>query len=93
MNAVHNDSYVFLNIRFNTEHPRNKGQRYFDDISPLYIIGSTLEKRTATERGAKHMSVSFPTYDRLITDRGYAGYRGGLHLFEDLIGQLMSVKL
>ncbi|MFT3982776.1 MAG: nitrogenase component 1 [Lachnospiraceae bacterium] len=76
----------------NTEHPRNRAQRYFDELSPLYIIGSTLEKRTAAARGAKHLSVSFPTYDRLITDRGYAGYRGGLHLFEDLIGQLMSVK-
>jgi nitrogenase molybdenum-iron protein beta chain len=76
----------------NTEHPRNRAQRYFDDLSPLYIIGSTLEKRTAQARGARHLSVSFPAYDRLITDRGYAGYRGGLHLFEDLIGQLMSVK-
>ncbi|MDR0706662.1 MAG: hypothetical protein LBF60_02115 [Treponema sp.] len=76
----------------NTEHPRNRGQRYFDDLSPLYIIGSALEKRTANARGARHLSVSFPAYDRLITDRGYAGYRGGLHLFEDLIGQLMSVK-
>ncbi|MDR1800438.1 MAG: hypothetical protein LBQ95_01135 [Lachnospiraceae bacterium] len=76
----------------NTNHPRNRAQRYFDDLSPLYIIGSTLEKRTATARGAKHMSVSFPAYDRFITDRGYAGYRGGLHLFEDLISQFMSVK-
>lgn len=73
-------------------HPQNRGQRYFDDLSPLYIIGSTLEKRTAAARGAKHLSVSFPAYDRFITDRGYAGYRGGLHLFEDLIGQIMSVK-
>jgi nitrogenase molybdenum-iron protein beta chain len=43
-------------------------------------------------RGAKHLSVSFPAYDRFITDRGYAGYRGGLHLFEDLIGNIMGVK-
>ena len=76
----------------NAEHPRNDAQRYYDDLSPLYIIGSTLEKRTAQTRGAQHLSVSFPTYDRLITNRGYAGYRGGLHLFEDLIGQLMSAK-
>ncbi|MDR2042832.1 MAG: hypothetical protein LBQ15_00380 [Clostridium sp.] len=73
-------------------HPRNRAARYFDDLSPLYLIGSTLEKRTAASRGAKHLSVSFPVYDRLITDRGYAGYRGGLHLFEDLISQIMSVK-
>lgn len=76
----------------NAGYPRNRARRYFDDLSPLYIIGSTLEKRTASARGAKHLSVSFPVYDRLITDRGYAGYRGGLHLFEDLIGQVMSVK-
>jgi nitrogenase molybdenum-iron protein beta chain len=74
------------------KHPRNRGQRYFDELSPLYIIGSALEKRTANLRGAKHLTVSFPAYDRFITDRGYAGYRGGLHLFEDLIGQIMSVK-
>lgn len=76
----------------NLRHPRYRGQRYFDDLSPLYIVGSSLEKRTAQARGARHLSVSFPVYDRLITDRGYAGYRGGLHLFEDLIGQIMSVK-
>lgn len=76
----------------NRNHPQNRGQRYFDDLSPLYIIGSTLEKRTAAARGAKHLAVSFPAYDRFIADRGYAGYRGGLHLFEDLVGQIMSVK-
>lgn len=76
----------------NKNHPNSRGQRYFDDIRPLYIIGSSLEKRTANARGAMHLSVSFPVYDRLITDRGYAGYRGGLHLFEDLTGKVMSVK-
>lgn len=74
-------------------NPQNRGQRYFDELSPLFIIGSTLEKRTAAARGAKHLAVSFPAYDRFITDRGYAGYRGGLHLFEDLVAQIMSAKL
>lgn len=72
--------------------PNSRGQRYFDDIAPLYIIGSTLEKQTAAVRGAKHLSVSFPVYDRLIAGKGYAGYRGGLRLFEDLVGQIMSMK-
>ncbi|MDR1832400.1 MAG: hypothetical protein LBQ97_06700 [Fusobacteriaceae bacterium] len=76
----------------NNNHPNGRGQRYFDDLSPLYILGSTLEKRTAAARGARSLSLSFPVYDRFITDRGYAGYRGGLHLFEDLVGQIMSVK-
>jgi nitrogenase molybdenum-iron protein beta chain len=81
-----------IEANINKNHPDRRGQRYFDDLTPLYILGSTLEKRTALSRGAKHLSVSFPAYDRLITDRGYAGYRGGLHLFEDLVSQIMSVK-
>jgi nitrogenase molybdenum-iron protein beta chain len=73
-------------------HPENRGQRYFYDFAPLYILGSTLEKITATRRGASHLSVSYPLYNRVIVDRGYAGYRGGLHLFEDLVSVLVSAK-
>jgi len=73
-------------------HPENRGQRYFDSLTPLYIVGSAYEKQTATKRGAKHLAVSFPAYDRVIVTNGYAGYRGGLKLYEDLIGQIMGVK-
>ncbi|HML45888.1 MAG TPA: nitrogenase component 1, partial [Clostridia bacterium] len=76
----------------NQNHPRNQGQRFFDDLSPLYILGSSLEKRTANARNARHLAVSFPAYDRFIADKGYAGYRGGLRLFEDLVGQIMGMK-
>jgi nitrogenase molybdenum-iron protein beta chain len=72
--------------------PENRGQRYFDDYSPLYILGSSLEKPIALKRGAPTLSISYPVYNRLIMDRGYAGYRGGLHLFEDLIGVIVSPK-
>jgi len=71
-------------------YPENRGQRYFDDITPLYVVGSSLEKPFAISRGAGNLAVSFPVYNRLIMDRGYAGYRGGLHLFEDLIGSLIG---
>ena len=30
------------------------------------------------------VSVAFPVYDRLIVDRTYAGYRGGIALVEDV---------
>jgi nitrogenase molybdenum-iron protein beta chain len=72
--------------------PENRGQRYFDSVSPLYILGSALEKKTAAERGAQQLSVSFPAFNRMIVDRGYAGYRGGLHLFEDIVGTLVFPK-
>jgi nitrogenase molybdenum-iron protein beta chain len=73
-------------------HPENRGERYFDDTSPLFIIGSTLEKATALQFGAQSMAVSYPVYNRVIIDRGYAGYRGGLHFFEDLLSSIVSPR-
>jgi nitrogenase molybdenum-iron protein beta chain len=73
-------------------HPENRGQRYFDAKTPLYIVGSTLEKQAAVKRGARYLAVSFPAFDRAIVSGGYAGYRGGLRLYEDLIGAFMSAK-
>ncbi|MDR1081693.1 MAG: nitrogenase [Deltaproteobacteria bacterium] len=53
---------------------------------PLQVIlGSSLEKYIArTENESHHLSVSYPTYDRLIVDRSYAGFRGGIALLEDM---------
>ena len=49
------------------------------------LLASSLEKHIATnELQAMQVSVAFPTYDRLIVDRTYAGYRGGLALMEDI---------
>ncbi len=73
-------------------HARPAGERYFDAYQPLYILGSTLEKELAAKQGASWLSISYPVYNRIIVDRGYAGYAGGLHLFEDLIDVLMAPK-
>ncbi len=49
------------------------------------ILASSLEKYVAVdELNAMQISVAFPVYDRLIVDRTYAGYRGGLALMEDV---------
>jgi nitrogenase molybdenum-iron protein beta chain len=49
------------------------------------VLASSLEKHIAVdELSAMQVSVAFPTYDRLIVDRTYAGYRGGLALMEDV---------
>jgi len=73
-------------------HAEYRGERYFDAKTPLFIAGSTYEKQTALKRGAKFLPVSFPVYDRVIASCGYAGYRGALRLYEDLIGAFMSAK-
>ncbi|MBJ6724382.1 nitrogenase component 1 [Geomesophilobacter sediminis] len=49
------------------------------------VLASSLEKYLAVdELDAMQLSVAFPAYDRLIVDRTYAGYRGGLALMEDI---------
>lgn len=49
------------------------------------VLASSLEKYIAVdELSAMQVSVAFPVFDRLIVDRNYAGYRGGLALMEDV---------
>lgn len=51
----------------------------------LILLASSMEKYLAPEEfHSIHLSVSFPVWDRLILDRTYAGYRGGLALMEDI---------
>lgn len=91
-NLIFEQSTIKIARSVNLNHYENRGERYFDNKQPLFIVGSTLEKQFAVKKGAKFLSVSFPAYDRAIVTQGYAGYRGGLRLYEDLIGQYMGVK-
>jgi nitrogenase molybdenum-iron protein beta chain len=36
------------------------------------------------------VSVNLPITDRLVLDRSYAGYAGGLHLMEDMYAAVLS---
>ena len=66
--------------------------RYQNDFKPFFILGSSLEKALALKSGTGWLGISYPVYTRLIIDRGYAGYRGGLHLIEDIVDTLVAVK-
>ena len=49
------------------------------------VLASSLEKQfVELELQADQLSVAYPVHDRLIVDRTYAGYRGGLALMEDV---------
>lgn len=73
-------------------HPENHGEFYFNGDGPLYVLGSSLEKEFAEKRGAGFLGISYPLYHRTVLDRGYAGYRGGLHLVEDILSSLVAGK-
>ena len=50
------------------------------------LLASSLEKHLPKGE-AVYLSVSFPIFDKLVVDRTYAGYRGGVTLMEDVTAQ------
>jgi len=63
----------------------HKIRQLLNEHTVQLVLASSLEKHIAgQELQAMQVSVAFPTYDRLIVDRNYAGYRGGLALMEDV---------
>ena len=57
----------------------------------LFLYASSLEAPTALEEyGACPITVSFPTMNRLILNRTYAGFDGGLTLFEETVSTFVG---
>ena len=54
------------------------------------LLASSLERYLAEEKKAFYLNVSYPTHDRLVLDRSYAGYAGGGLLLEDIFDQLLQ---
>lgn len=57
---------------------------------PPLIIGSTWDKDIARELRGYQVSLSLPVTDRLVLDRSYVGYRGGLRLAEDIYAAILG---
>ena len=68
---------------------QNKLREYKDNHVSA-IIGGTWDKDIAYELNAHQLSISIPITDRLILDRAYIGYSGGLRLAEDLYGNVLK---
>jgi nitrogenase molybdenum-iron protein beta chain len=64
--------------------------RKTDYFGPPLIIGSIFEKKLAEKLGGNFLAVSVPIKERLILDSSYVGYRGGLHLLEDIYGYVLK---
>ena len=54
------------------------------------IFGTSWDKDLAKELCGYKLSIGLPTTDRLVLDRGYAGYRGGLRLIEDMYATVLA---
>ena len=53
-----------------------------------HLIGSSNDREVALEKDIQFILASFPMSERLIFNRTYAGYRGGLTFTEDLYDNL-----
>jgi nitrogenase molybdenum-iron protein beta chain len=54
------------------------------------LIGSGWEKALAREKGLDFLSAANPSPVRLVLTTGYLGYRGGLHLVEDIYDRVLG---
>jgi len=72
--------------------PRPDGSLYYRLFSPAFILGSRLDKDFADSIGAGFLAVSYPVSNRVVLNRGYAGYHGGLHLTEDIYTAILQAR-
>jgi|AGTN01.2.fsa_nt_gi Nitrogenase molybdenum-iron protein, alpha and beta chains len=72
--------------------PRQSDSRYYDGFSPGFVVGSHLEREFANDIGAGHLTVSYPVVNRVVLNRGYAGFEGSLSLIEDLLSVITTQR-
>ncbi|WP_368488889.1 nitrogenase component 1 [Clostridium sp. BJN0013] len=68
----------------------NKNQRYYEAMVPLVVIGSIFEKELAASINVPLVTVSFPITNRIVLNRSYVGFNGGLTLTEDILSSLIT---
>ena len=73
-----------------TSWPFNQNNKYYNSLTPSYLIASSLEGDVAQKLGTSFLPVAFPVTNRVILDKGYTGFKGGLTLAEDLLSALVS---
>ncbi len=90
INFEQNAGIVLKEIR--KSWPLNQNQKYYDALGPSYVIGTGIERGLADKLGAGFLSVAFPVSNRVVLNKGYAGFSGGLSLVEDLLSNLVAAR-
>lgn len=71
---------------------KNNNQKYYDSLSPAFVVGSGIERSLAEKLGAGFLAVAFPISNRVVLNKTYVGFYGGISLVEDLISSLVSAR-
>ncbi|AIQ12775.1 nitrogenase component 1 [Paenibacillus durus] len=74
----------------NRHWPQNQGQKYYKGFAPGVILGSVMERDTAEQFKVPLLSVTYPISNRVVLNRAYAGYTGGLTLAEDVLSLVVA---
>ncbi|MDR2784315.1 MAG: hypothetical protein LBB83_00200 [Treponema sp.] len=69
---------------------RNRNHLYYEPFSPAVFFGSSFEKDFADELGIPLLTISFPVTSRVVFNKTYAGFNGGLALAEDAFSLLVA---
>lgn len=90
--VIFEDKVALTKKKLRGSWPYNNNQKYYDSLGPLYIVGSVVERNLAEEYGAGFLTVAFPISNRAVLNKGYAGFRGGISLVEDLLTNLVASR-
>lgn len=83
-----NASQLLYHIRSNWKD--NNNDKYYDSLSPAFLLGSSIDINAAQKLNAAFLSVAFPVTNRVVMSKGYAGFNGAISLAEDLFSALVS---
>jgi nitrogenase molybdenum-iron protein beta chain len=70
----------------------NRNHLYYEPFSPAVIFGGVYERDYAEELGVPLLSISFPLTNRVVFNKTYAGFNGGLALAEDSFSLLVAAR-
>ena len=65
--------------------PQFSSETYFENLSPVFVLGSTIDRKLSQVLGGNYLNTAFPVISRIVINHTYAGFNGGLALLEDLI--------
>ena len=69
---------------------KDSNQKYYDSLGPSVILGSVFEKELSDEFQYPLITLAFPVTNRVVLNRTYAGFNGGLTLVEDVFSSLVA---
>jgi nitrogenase molybdenum-iron protein beta chain len=71
---------------------RNRNHQYYEALPPAVLFGSVYERDFAEELGCPLLAISFPVSNRVVFNKTYAGFNGGLALAEDSFSLLTAAR-